>query len=284
MYYLLLTLSALLFSGGFLFQKFYEQDFGNGLKPSITMVFYQSVVVCVSMFVIGGFRMEVTGFSFLMATIYAVNDFLLTWMSLKALKYANLSVFSMFMMLGSIVLPSAFGILFYDEGITVMKILCYILIFAALYLSVEKGASSKKAVFYYIAVFVGNGMCGILSKIHQSNAELQVSTESFLLQSGLIRLVICAVILICLMAKSREKIFSWKAVGLSVGGGVSNAVGNYFNLFALLAIPISVHSVMTTGMVLIFSALIGLFVKERPSRKGWISLLLSLAAAIVAAF
>lgn len=284
MYYLLLTLSALLFSGGFLFQKFYEQDFGNGLKPSITMVFYQSVVVCVSMFVIGGFRMEVTGFSFLMATIYAVNDFLLTWMSLKALKYANLSVFSMFMMLGSIVLPSAFGILFYNEGITVMKVLCYILIFAALYLSVEKGASSKKAVFYYIAVFVGNGMCGILSKIHQSNVELQVPTESFLLQSGLIRLVICAVILIYLFAKSKEKIFSWKAVGLSVGGGVANAVGNYFNLFALLAIPISVHSVMTTGMVLIFSALIGLFVKERPSRKGVVSLLLALAAAIVAAF
>lgn len=284
MYYLLLTLSALLFSGGFLFQKFYEQDFGNGIKPSITMVFYQSVVVCVSMFVIGGFRMEVTGFSFLMATIYAVNDFLLTWMSLKALKYANLSVFSMFMMLGSIVLPSAFGILFYNEGITVMKILCYILIFAALYLSVEKGESSKKAVFYYIAVFVGNGMCGILSKIHQSNVELQVSTESFLLQSGLIRLLICAVILIVLFSKSKEKVFSWKAAGLSLGGGLANAVGNYFNLFALLAIPISVHSVMTTGMVLIFSAVIGLFVKERPSRKGWVSLLLSLAAAIVAAF
>lgn len=284
MYYLFLVLSALLFSAGFLFQKFYEKDFGNGLKPSITMVFYQSVVVCVSMFVIGGFRMEVTGFSFLMAAIYAVNDFLLTWMSLKALKYANLSVFSMFMMLGSIVLPSAFGILFYDEGITLIKIICYVLIFISLYLSVEKGESNKKAIFYYIAVFVGNGMCGILSKIHQSNVEMQVSTESFLLQSGLIRLLICAIILLYLSLRFRENSFSLKAAGLAVGGGIANAVGNYFNLFALLAIPISVHSVMTTGTVLIFSAVIGLFVKEKPSRKGLISLVLALAAAIAAAF
>lgn len=282
--YIFLILSAALFSSGFLFNKLYSQKCGSGIQNTFIASFFQAFVTCLSMFIIAGFKVKITWFSFGIATLHAINTFMITFMALKAFKYANLSVYSMFMMLGSIIIPSTFGIIFYNEGITVTKVLCFIMIFIALYLSTQKGASDKRAIKYYLAVFLGNGISGILSKIHQSNEQLRVSTESFLFQSGLINLAVCSIIIIVLCIKAKKNIFSVKGAGFALSDGLVNSVGNYFNLFALIAIPISVHSIITTGMTLVFSAVLSVMCKEKISKRNVISLLFALAASVLAVF
>lgn len=282
--YLLLILSAGLFSSSFWFKKLFQRNSGSNVNTSFQLVFYGSIVTCISMYIIGGFKLEITPFSLIIAFIYAVNNFILTFMGLKAFKYANLSVYSVFIMLGSVILPSIFGIIFYKEELNLTKILCYALIFLSLYFSITKGESNKRAIKYYFAVFVGNGMAGILSKIHQSNESLRVPTQSFLLQSGLIRLLVCIVVLIILRIKSKENSFSLKGAGFALGSGLLNSIGNYFNLFVLISIPITVHSILTTGLTLVFSAVITFLSRERLTQKNIISLILALAATVLSAY
>ncbi len=278
--WIFLILSAFLFSSGFLCNKLFQKNNGSGLKSSLEYLFIGSVVICISMPIIGGASFEFSWFSLFIAVVYSINSFALTYFGIKAFKYANLSVYSMFMMLGSIVIPSAVGIAFYNEAITLARTICFAFIFIALYLSVSKGQSSKKAIIYYALVFALNGMAGVLSKIHQSFPEINVSTNDFLLMTGLIKLFMSGTVLLFLYIKAKEKHPSLRACFFALGGGLLNAVGNYLNLFALIAIPITVHSVVTTGLVLIGSAVIGLFIKEKPSKKAIASLLFALIAVV----
>ncbi len=279
--WIFLILSAVLFSSSFLCNKLFGKMRGSSLQTSIEYTFFGAIIACISMFIIGKGHLEFTWFSVLMAVIYSANNFALTYFGIKAFKYANLSVYSMFMMLGSIVIPSAVGIAFYDEVFTYIKALCFVIIFIALFLSTSKGKSDKRAIIYYVLVFVGNGMAGVISKVHQSFDALKVDTQSFLFTAGAIRLIVSAAILIFFYFIKKKAKPSARAGAMALGGGLLNAVGNYFNLYALIDIPVTVHSVMTTGMVLIGSAVIGLFLKEKISGKAAISLALALVAVVL---
>ncbi len=278
--WIFLILSAFLFSSSFLCNKLFQKDNGSSLKSSFEYLFLGAVVICISMLAIGGESFKFTRFSFLIAVIYSINSFALTYFGIKAFRYANLSVYSMFMMLGSIVIPSTVGIAFYNEAVTLARIICFIFIFISLYLSINKGKSDKRAIVFYILVFTLNGMAGVLSKIHQSFPEMNVSTNNFLFMTGVIKLVVSGTVLGYMYIAKKEKQPSKKACTYALGGGLLNAVGNYFNLYALISIPVTIHSVVTTGLVLVGSALIGLCIKEKLTPKATISILFALLATV----
>ena len=77
------------------------------------------------------------------ALAHSVLCILCAYACLKALATANLSVYSIFMMLGGMLLPFSFGILFLDEPLTAGKIACVIFILLSLLLTLEKGGGSK---------------------------------------------------------------------------------------------------------------------------------------------
>ena len=236
------------------------------------------------MFVVGGFSIRFSWFSLGMAAIHSINSFVLMYFGLKAFEFANLSVYSMFLMMGSIVIPSVFGIVFYHEPITVELMVCFVLIFTALYLGVEKGQSNKKATLYYFLVFTLNGLAGVISKIHQSYHDKTqiVDTQSFLFWGGSLRIAFSIIVIIFLAIKAKENILSAKGVGISLSGGLLNAIGNYFNLYVLIFIPVAVHSVITTAGMLVFSALLSCFMlKDKLTERQIIALILSVCAAIL---
>ncbi len=281
--YIFLILSAVLFSTSFLGNKLFQKENGSGFRTSMQYLCICSVVVCISSLITGGGELQFTWFSLLMAVIYSANGALLTYFGIKAFKYANLSVYSMFMMLGSIVIPSVAGFMFFDEDFAFTKAICFALIFISLFLGVNKGKSNKKAIIYYILVFSLNGMAGVISKAHQFYNTMNVDTSSFLFMTGVIKFLIGASLLLGIFLKDRNefRLPTLKSLGFGAGGGALNAIGNYFNILVLISIPISVHSVITTGGVLISSALIGLLFKEKISVKSGISLLFALAATVV---
>lgn len=285
MYYAMLFLSSFLFSSGFLCQKLYRNNCRDGIKRTIYLVLFTSIITFVSMFFIGGMKLALTPFSFLMAVIYAINNFVSTYAGIKAFKYADLSLYSMFMMMGSIVIPSVFGLIFYNEQITWLKAAAFVLIFASLYLNTAKsgGNTNKKASFYYLLVFTLNGTAGVISKIHQSMPEHNVPTESFLSLSAAIRMAVCIIIILIINQKDNTIVLTTKAVIYGFASGLLNAVGNYFNLFVLIFIPITVHSVITTGATLIFSAILGLLFKEKITKRTAAALLLALGATVLSA-
>lgn len=79
-----------------MFDDGYQKESGCGWKSSLKLSLYSSAVGLIALFVINGFKLRFSGFSVIVATVYAAVCILLNYSSVKALRYANLSVYSVF--------------------------------------------------------------------------------------------------------------------------------------------------------------------------------------------
>lgn len=268
MYYGMILLSVFMFGGCFALKDVYRQMRGSGFLISMESATIGAFAGLAVLVVINGFQLELTPFTFLMALLCAANGVGFSYFSFKALDYINLSVFSLFSMLGGMLLPSAVGILFFGESITVAKIVCYILILAALLLTLSKG--KKGGWIWYAGVFVLNGMSGVLSKIFASAPFEKTSAAGYSIWSALITGCLAGIIWLSLLARkthSNAKPYSFKAFGISSLSGATNKIANFLLVLALANVDASVQYPMVTGGVMIVSTLICFFGARRPSKK-----------------
>ncbi len=280
MYYLIISLSALIFAIQFMFNDGYQKESGNGWNSSLKLSLYSSLVGLVALLAINGFKLRISLFSVVVALVYSAVCVMLNFFTVRAFKYANLSVYSVFSMIGGMMLPFIYG-LFCGEEFKAIRILCCILITVSIAISVDKGNDSKKAFKYYIAVFVLNGMVGVISKFHQSYPEYCVDSADFLIISK----IVTALISVILITVSKEKNFavSVKALGYSAGGAVLNSVANLMLLIALLKLPASVQYPIVTGGVIVFSTVIDVIRKNKLKNREIIAAVVAFAATAVMA-
>ena len=283
LYYVLVIISTVLFSLQFLFNQRFQQTYGTGMKATQVFSLYKSLVIILMMLLISGFKVQFSWFSLGMATIYAVSSIAMGYYSLKAFSVANLSVYSVFSMLGGMILPFFLGVLFYDEGDNlVFKIICCALIVVAVLLNIKSGKQNKKALFYYFAVFVLNGMAGVISKIHQSSTSLSpVDSTSFMLLTAAVSVVISAAWL--LIAYREIPLIKGKNVLFVTGYGVFNGLGNLFLLIALSGengLPASVQYPLVTGGVMVCSTVISTIRREKLTVREYVATAISLLASV----
>ena len=151
MYYGLILVSVAMFGIGFALQDVYRSMRGSGLRISLETSFVGSLAGLAVLLVVNGFRVEFTLFTFLIALLASLNSIAFAFCTIRSLDTINLSMFSLFSMLGGMVLPFLQGIIFYNEALTLAKILCLILIGAALAVTVTKG--EKRRVPFIASVF-----------------------------------------------------------------------------------------------------------------------------------
>lgn len=282
MYYLLVLSAVFLFSLQFLFNQKFQQSRGESLESALEFSLYKSIVIVVIMLFIGKFSIQITTFSVLMATLYAVSGIAMTAFSLKAFAVANLSVYSVFSMLGGMLLPFVLGIGFYNEELSLFKLLCCLLIIVSVLLNIKKGKQDKKAIAYYMAVFVLNGMAGVLSKIHQSSSLPHTDSTGFMLISSLITAIISAVWLF--ISYKKIPLIKDKNLLYTAGYGVFNGIGNLFLLISLSNLPASVQYPLVTGGVMVFSTAISALRKEKITAKEYVAAGISFVASVLMAF
>lgn len=282
MYYLLVLSAVFLFSLQFLFNQKFQQSRGESLESALEFSLYKSIVIVVIMLFIGKFSIQITTFSVLMATLYAVSGIAMTAFSMKAFAVANLSVYSVFSMLGGMLLPFVLGIGFYNEELSLFKLLCCLLIIVSVLLNIKKGKQDKKAIAYYMAVFVLNGMAGVLSKIHQSSSLPHTDSTGFMLISSLITAIISAVWL--LVSYKKIPLIKGKNLLYTAGYGVFNGIGNLFLLISLSNLPASVQYPLVTGGVMVFSTAISALRKEKITAKEYVAAGISFVASVLMAF
>ena len=282
LYYTLVIISTVLFSLQFLFTQRFQETSGTGMKPTLVFSLYKSLVIILMMLLISGFKIGFSWFSLLMATVYAVSSMAMSYYSLKAFAVANLSVYSVFSMLGGMILPFFLGVLFFDEGDKlVFKIICCALIVVAVLLNIKSGKQDKKALFYYFAVFVLNGMSGVISKLHQSSGLSPVDSTSFMLWSAVVTVVISAAWL--LIAYKGIPLVKGKNILFVTGYGVFNGLGNLFLLIALSGengLPASVQYPLVTGGVMVCSTIISTIRKEKLTVREYVATFIALLASI----
>ena len=280
--YLLLILAAFLFAVQFLFNQQYRRLKGDGLDATMTFSLYTSAISFVILFALGRFQLHITWFSLLIAVLYAAVCLLSSYAGLKAFGTANLSVYSIFMMLGGMLLPFAYGILFANEALSFAKALSILLICAAVGCSFEKGAEGKNAYRFYAAIFILNGLVGVLSKIHLSVAALAVDSYSFMATIQLALLAMC--LLYCLMTRQGIPKPSGKLYLCLSGYAVCNGIGNLFCQIALTSLPASVQYPIITGGVMVFSTLISLARREPIGGKTYLAAALACLSTILILF
>ena len=179
-YYVLLFCSALIFSSQFLITKQYQRRNGTGFLGSVKLSLFAYFTIAVFFFVkgcitTGSLNFGFSWFTLLMTLCIAVVSLACVYMGIKVLKVGDMSIYSVFMMLGSLVLPSIVGLVFYKEEMSWLKAIALILMIFAIIFSVssiDKKKLTLKAILYYVGIFVMNGMIGVLFTIHQNQAAL----------------------------------------------------------------------------------------------------------------
>lgn len=272
MYYGMILLSVATFGGCFAMKDVYRKMRGSSFFISLESGFVGAFAGLLVLLIINGFQFDLTPFTFLMAFLVALNGVGFSFFSFKALDVINLSVFSLFSMLGGMLLPAVLGLIFYGEPMTLAKGVCYVFIFVALLMTVSREKKGKGWI-YYLGVFVLNGMSGVLSKIFTEAPYEKTNAAGYSIWSALLTGVLSLVIFLILLLtkKEKHKPYNLKAFGVSAVSGASNKIANFLLVISLAHVDASVQYPMVTGGVMIVSTLICFFGERKPGKKDIVS-------------
>ncbi len=319
MYYALLFVAAILFSGQFLFTKTFQKYNGDSLKTTLKLTFFAYITIAVFFFVkaqIGadGLRFGFSWFTLAMTLGIAVISTSCVYLGVKVLGIGNTSVYSTFMMVGSMALPSVVGILAYGETEKLaLKLIAIVLMLAAtVFTTGDDGTkSNKKAILYYIGVFFLNGLIGVLFTVHQNqpvwsayyeliDGKAVSNSDVFMSWYGISTAILSGTLLLVFKILEKTKVKeqtlpeNTETTGagtrgvfipsllVAIGYGVFNGMGNYFIAISTIKVGASVTFPIVNGGTILVSTLLGLFLyKEKAGWKTWLGCTLVLIATVL---
>ena len=294
LFYGVIMITVVMFGGCFAFNDAYRKMRGGGIKISMQFSLVSAIAALIVMLIwnmfftivkeptpeiLVGFRgldFSFSWFTVAIALIQVISGFAFTFCSFMALGKINLSLYSIFSMLGGMVLPFLQGIIFYREPITWEKVVCFILIVAALLVTLERDKSGKKrgGTIYYIGIFVCNGMSGVLATVFEKAPmpwKNGTTAADLSIYSALFSLIISAFILLVFLRKIPSPKMTLASSGICALSGVTNKIANYLLVIALMFVDASVQYPMITGGVMIVSTIISYIKRTKPSKRELIS-------------
>jgi len=276
--YALVALSVVVFGFNFACTDKVRRYCGSGLGVTFFTTVISSSFSALMLFFMNGCRFEFSPISFIIAIFASINGVLFTFCSYKSLDVINLSMYSLFSMLGGMVLPFVVGIIFFNEDLSVAKLVCLAIILAALAVVVNKsGSHSKKSYIFYAGVFVLNGMSGVLTTVYKRLDGANVSSTGYSLLHAITGVAIAAVFLPFFIKDVKQIKTPFRAMGVVILSGFSNKIANLILTIALAVLPSSVQYPMVTGGVIIVSTVIALFSAKKPSKREYLSVILAFA-------
>lgn len=262
--YSLVSVAVIMFSFMFFFNSVYEKNSGNSTRAVLFFSGGSYIVGLIILFFINKFKFQPTPFSLIVSAFAAIDLMLYSFCSIKSFSKINLSLYSVFAMLGGMVIPFISAILFFNEKLTISKIVCFVLIIVAMFFTVEKD-KGKGGAKYYAGIFVFNGLYGVIAKFHQSAPYPKANEACYSMLISMWVILICAVLLI--FNKDRKLNFNKKSFGSIVGNGIFNNIGNLLLLFSLQNLPASAQYPFVTGGTMIISTVICFFTPKKPNKK-----------------
>ena len=286
--YGMLTASTVMFGVQFFFNDVFRRNYGNSFRDTLVSRIGGGLFSLVALFIIQIIQtrqvaFEYSHYAFVMAFIANISSFFLTYCGLKALGKINLSMYSLFMMLGGMVLPFLSGILLHGEVLTTSKLLCFIVIILSLFVVKDIGKNTSGTI-YYIGVFVLNGMSGVISKLYVALPERvesfkMISPAGYSVLMVLISLALSGIMI--LFVKGEKKKLNLKSVLAMGGGTVLNKIANLLMVEALLFLPASAQYPFITGGTIIVSAIIAFFTDKKPTKRELLAVLIAFIGVLI---
>lgn len=278
MNYVLVIAATILLSFDFALSKKIQSLEDTSLFSGLKFNALNGLFTALVFFALSGFRAEFSLFSIILAFSMSLCGMAYSIIGFRVLKEGSMSIYSMFLMSGGMILPYLFGVLFLEEPLTIFRIIGVIIILAAVIIS-NKAKYKYKASFYLLctAVFILNGLVSIISKCHQINTVfMPVSSISFVMYSGIGKFIFSsAAILFCKPDTQKFVFSSKKSFLIIVCSAVIGGVSYMLQLIGATSLPATVLYPLVTGGSIIFSSLSGkIFFKEKLSPYQLISILL----------
>lgn len=274
--YALVITATVLLAIDFSISKKYQSVVGT--SPAVGLIFNMAngLLTAIIFWAIGGFKLTFSPFSAILASGMALCGLLYSLLGFRILKTGNMSLYSLFLMSGGMLVPYIYGLWRWDEEPGLWRILGVICILTAVALSNRaKSQVSAKLLSLCAAIFLLNGMVSILSKCHQiEKVYPTVESAGFVMYSGIARAIFSAAALpFFKREKTAEggKFWSFSLL-LAAGSAVIGGVSYLFQLIGAETLPATVLYPIVTGGSILFSTFAGkLFFKEKISTTQWIS-------------
>lgn len=281
-YYVMIIFSVLLFSVQFVFTKCYQKERGAHFSASILQLVLSSIFFIPLYLIMNNFKVEFTLFSFIIALLYSINGMTCTIFGMKVLEKTTLSIYTLFLMLGGMIVPFVYG-LFTGESLTLMKAVAVILVALSLLIDVKKEDDKKanlKLILCCMMIFLTNGLAHVLTYIHQRSTWDTVNTSSFLLLAFICKLVITGGLLswitfnkknseslekesVCVQKKG-EILRSWLiTIGVIIGYVVVSGLAQWISAYTAVYVDAGIKSTIITGGCIVMSAFFGLIFGEK---------------------
>lgn len=290
--YILILLAVACCAMQFASMKIYQSSVRQTTVTALTLLIVSNLAATLVYLFVGGFSVRFSWFSFFWICVKAIITIPYFLLGIKSLSLGSLAIYSMFMMLGGMILPFLYGVIFLNEGLSIWKIVGLILLTGFIVLQAtaqgradeEKKVEGKKNAYFFfiicLLIFLLNGATSIVSKAHQVG-EHAVDEISFTVSSSLLTVALSALILGCSLRKrdKAEKLgqiksaFSWKPFLGMIAVGVISCTGNFLLLKAASNVPASIQFPLVSGGVIVLSAIVSVCIfKEKLSKKEWISI------------
>ena len=267
--YILVLIATVLLAFEFAFSRKYQTVEGTAMSAGLRFNMLTGLFTAVIFFCLNGFRLEWSPFSILLVALAALCGTAYNVLSFRILKAGGMTLYSMFLMLGGMLLPYVYGVLFLEEELTVLRILGVAVIAVAVVLSCRGRYKVSPWVYVLcVVVFLLNGGVSIFSKLHQIEKEYAtISTTAFVMYGGLARFVFSSGALLAQGKKAEKpKASPWWILGIAAGAAAISGISYLLQLTGAAQLPATVLYPMVTGGSIIFSALSGrVFFKEKLS-------------------
>jgi drug/metabolite transporter (DMT)-like permease len=251
-----------------------------------------SILVLAVLLCINGFRIHFTPFSILMGGLLASVTVAANLLSIKAMAVGNVSVYTLFLMLGGMIVPFFVGVFFLQEEPKLLHFIASALFIAALVLPTlepaEKTNNKARGLFFVLCIllFFLNGANGTVGKIHQIYPELAVGTVDFLLIDYLFETGISLVLFLGCRNNDKFRCAVKKETLISAFGfGIVHIVATFLQLICAYTVNASLMFPFITGATLIFAPLLSrvLFKEKIGKYTAW-CIALSVAAGVLFVF
>ncbi len=290
MQYFMLISAAFLLATDFAMNSIYRKLRGASPEASLFFNMISGAVTSVIFFAVNGFKLSFSLYSALAAILMSAAVMSYNMIGFRILKQASMSVYSLFLMTGGMVLPYIWGVLFLDEPLSIVKTIGLVIIISGVFLS---NYSSKKTniklICMCLAVFLLNGFVSIISKMHQiETAHRCVSALEFIILGGIFKFLIAGALFMVLKNRSRqdsqrnENSGPSKALLVIVASALIGGCSYFFQLYGAKSLPATVLYPFITGGSIFFSALIDILLfRARISRRLCISVMLCFTGTVM---
>ena len=126
--YLLIIGATVLLALDFALSKKYQGKVGTSAKAGLFFNCANGLLTAIVFFCIGGFKLSFSLYSLIMAALMSAFAMCYSIIGFKVLKMGSMSLYTVFLMTGGMILPYIYGTIFLNEKFSVLRLIGLLLI------------------------------------------------------------------------------------------------------------------------------------------------------------